>query len=43
MRELGEKHGIEYIPFPSKTVVTKENDYLNDANSLRNSIEYPNE
>jgi len=43
MRELGEKHGIEYIPFPSKTIVTKENDYLNDANNLRNTIEYPNE
>lgn len=43
MRELGEKHQVEYHPFPSKTVVTKENDYLNDANSLRNSIEYPNE
>lgn len=39
MRELGEKHHIEYIPFPSKTVVTTENDYINEANKLRQTYE----
>lgn len=42
-RFLSEEPICVHVPFPSVTVATKENDYLNDANSLRNSIEYPNE
>lgn len=40
---LGEKHGVEYIPFPSNTKIDRENDYKNEANEIRDrdNVAYP--
>lgn len=41
MRHMGEKFGIEYIPFPSQTEINHENDAKNMANKLKNQADYP--
>lgn len=41
MRHIGEKFGVEYIPFPSETQINHENDAKNMSNKLRSNIDYP--
>lgn len=39
MKFLGENHGVEYIPFPSKTVIDEKSDAI--AMSKENAVDYP--
>ena len=41
MKHMGEKFGVEYIPFPSKTQINLDNDAKNMANKFRQDPSYP--